>query len=290
MEKNVNKIPARVRPGRGQIIAGLSSRNRAERGVKGCVLACLLVEALLGVLEGLVAAISPEPAWVHYRCHEALQLPIAEVANGLAAAPALLVDAALVFSPSWQLRRCYNPWPSFHSPLLHLFALVWPTSWQYHWWGVYMQAWGSQAVYRMEPEELWITPSRPLGAMRLNTYTTKKWNINMRTCICDFIRCWPDSQLPRWELHVRVNVNACKFSSCAMHAKPKPPKVCMRACRHTCKMAISLLSHLNGNIKTAWDSKQKNACNGPIFMRWALKNSVIGCANNFSASTLMILT
>ena len=37
MEKNVNKIPARVRPGRGHRVAGLSSRNRAERGVEGCV-------------------------------------------------------------------------------------------------------------------------------------------------------------------------------------------------------------------------------------------------------------
>ena len=181
-------------------------------------------------------------------------------------------------------------------PLLHLFALVWPTPWQYHWWGVYMQAWGSQAVYRMEPEELWITPSWPSGAMRLNTYTTKNLIINMRTCICDFIRCWPDSQLPRWELHVRVNVNACKFSPCAMHAKPKPPKVWMRACktdRHTCKMAISLLSHLNGNIYLGKVNKRKWAdthAMDQFLMRWALKNSVIGCANKFSASTLMILT
>ena len=62
MEKNVNKIPARVRPGRGHRVAGLSSRNRAERGVEGCVLAGLLVAALLGVLEGLVVAVSHEPA------------------------------------------------------------------------------------------------------------------------------------------------------------------------------------------------------------------------------------
>ena len=60
MEKNVNKIPASVRPGCG--VAGLSSCNRAERGVEGCVLAGLLVAALLGVLEGLVVAVSHEPA------------------------------------------------------------------------------------------------------------------------------------------------------------------------------------------------------------------------------------
>ena len=159
MEKNVNKIPARVRPGRGQRIACLSSGNHAERGVKGCVLAGLLVAALLGVLEGLVVAVSHEPAWVHYRCHEALQLPIAEVANGLAAAPARLIRCRC----SHLLGSCAGATTHglLSTPLLHLFALVWPTSWQYHWWGVYMQAWGSQAVYRMEPEELWITPSRP---------------------------------------------------------------------------------------------------------------------------------
>ena len=104
--------------------------------------------------------------------------------------------------------------------------------------------------------------------VHIHIYTKKKWNINMRTCICDFIRCWPDSQLPRWELHVRVNVNACKFSPCAMHAKPKPPKVWMRACktdRHTCKMAISLLSHLNGNIYLGKVNKRKW---GQTRMQW----------------------
>jgi hypothetical protein len=42
----------------------------------------------------------------------------------------------------------------------------------------------------------------------------------MHTWICDFIRCWPDSQIPRWELHVRAIVHACNFSPWPMHAKP----------------------------------------------------------------------
>ena len=81
MEKNVNKIPASVRPGRG--VAGLSSCNRAERGVEGCVLAGLLVAALLGVLEGLVVAVSHEPAVVHHCHHEALvgRMQILSLAN-----------------------------------------------------------------------------------------------------------------------------------------------------------------------------------------------------------------
>ena len=46
--------------------------NCAERAVEGRVRAGLLVAALLGVLEGLVATVSREPAWGHYRSHETL--------------------------------------------------------------------------------------------------------------------------------------------------------------------------------------------------------------------------
>ena len=49
MEKNVNKIPARARPGHGHRVVGPSSHSCAERVVEGRVRAGLPVPMLLGV-------------------------------------------------------------------------------------------------------------------------------------------------------------------------------------------------------------------------------------------------
>ena len=72
MEKNVNKIPVRARPGHGHRVAGPSSHSCAERVVEGRVRAGLPVPMLIGVPEGLVAAVSREPAGGHHCRHEAL--------------------------------------------------------------------------------------------------------------------------------------------------------------------------------------------------------------------------
>ena len=102
----MNKIPACSHLEHGHRVADPSSRSRAEQEVEVCMHAGLLVATLLSVQRGLVsvASISREPAGSHHRHHEALQLAVTKVANQLAATPALPVNAASVFSPSWQLQ------------------------------------------------------------------------------------------------------------------------------------------------------------------------------------------
>ena len=122
------------------------------------------------------------------------------------------------------------------TPLLHLFALVWPND-------------TTGEVFICGPEK---------------AKQSIEWNPKSYGLLppCHFIRRHEAKHIYQEE------VDACKFSPCAMHAKPKPPKVCMRACktdRHTCKMAISLLSHLNGNIYLGKVNKRKW---GQTRMQW----------------------
>ena len=182
----------------------MSSRNRAERGVKGCVLAGLLVAALLGVLEGLVA----QPYLVNR--HE-FTIP----AMKRSSCPSWRSPmGSLQHQHFWLMRRwcscllgsCVGA--TTHGLLSTLLFCI------YLLWSGLRRDNTTGEVFICRPEEAkqsieWNPKSygllRPGHFIRrheakhvhIHIYTKKKWNINMLTCICDFIRCWPDSQLPR---------------------------------------------------------------------------------------------
>jgi len=146
MEKNVNKILARVRI--------LDMGIELQVWVTAATLNWQSKVCDVGLL---VAVLLVNRQWGHYRHHEALQLPVVEVANGLAAASTLPVDATSVFSPTWQLRRCYNPWPFF--PILFCIYLLWSVLRRDGTTGEEFIGGPEEAEWsRMESEEQHITP------------------------------------------------------------------------------------------------------------------------------------